>query len=201
MMNAHQPAVRLSHVTKRFGQALAVDRLTLDIPDGSFFSLLGPSGCGKTTSLRMIAGFETPDEGDIFIRSQNVTRIVPHKRDFAMVFQNFALFPHMNVMENICYVQNISKVPMELQKQKAQELIELVGLEIDYLKKYPSQLSGGQKQRVGVARALASDPDIILMDEPFGAVDDITRRTLQDEILNIQQKLGKTIIFVTHDID
>lgn len=198
MMNAHQPAVRLSHVTKRFAQAVAVDRLTLDIPDGSFFSLLGPSGCGKTTSLRMIAGFETPDEGDIFIRSQNVTRIVPHKRDFAMVFQNFALFPHMNVADNVAFGLKMTGVGRAEREQRAREALAMVRLP-QFADRFPKQLSGGQQQRVAIARAIVMRPAVLLLDEPLGALDKNLREEMQVELRSLQQNLGIATVFVTHD--
>lgn len=198
MINATEPAVRLSHVTKRFGQAVAVDRLSLDIPDGSFFSLLGPSGCGKTTSLRMIAGFETPDEGDVFIRSQNVTRIVPHKRDFAMVFQNFALFPHMSVAENVAFGLKMIGIGRAEREQRARDALSMVRLP-QFADRYPKQLSGGQQQRVAIARAIVMRPAVLLLDEPLGALDKNLREEMQVELRSLQQNLGIATIFVTHD--
>ena len=198
MINTPEPAVRLSHVTKRFGQAVAVDRLSLDIPDGSFFSLLGPSGCGKTTSLRMIAGFEMPDEGDVFIRSQNVTRIVPHKRDFAMVFQNFALFPHMSVAENVAFGLKMIGVGRAEREQRARDALAMVRLP-QFADRYPKQLSGGQQQRVAIARAIVMRPAVLLLDEPLGALDKNLREEMQVELRSLQQNLGIATVFVTHD--
>jgi spermidine/putrescine ABC transporter ATP-binding subunit len=197
-MNATEATVRLEHVTKRFGKAVAVDRLTLDIPDGSFFSLLGPSGCGKTTSLRMIAGFETPDEGRVFIRAQDVTHIVPHKRDFAMVFQNFALFPHMTVAENVAFGLKMIGVGRAERDQRARDALAMVRLP-QFADRYPKQLSGGQQQRVAIARAIVMRPAVLLLDEPLGALDKNLREEMQVELRGLQQNLGIATVFVTHD--
>jgi putative spermidine/putrescine transport system ATP-binding protein/spermidine/putrescine transport system ATP-binding protein len=197
-MSTQESVVRLSQVTKRFGQSVAVDQLNLDISEGSFFSLLGPSGCGKTTSLRMIAGFETPDEGDVFIRGQNVTRIVPHKRDFAMVFQNFALFPHMSVAENVAFGLKMTGVGKAEREQRAREALAMVRLP-QFADRYPKQLSGGQQQRVAIARAIVMRPAVLLLDEPLGALDKNLREEMQVELRSLQQDLGIATVFVTHD--
>ena len=197
-MNMKESVVRLTQVTKRFGRSIAVDQLDLDISEGSFFSLLGPSGCGKTTSLRMIAGFETPDEGDVFIREQNVTRIVPHKRDFAMVFQNFALFPHMSVAENVAFGLKMTGVDRTEREQRAREALAMVRLP-QFADRYPKQLSGGQQQRVAIARAIVMRPAVLLLDEPLGALDKNLREEMQVELRSLQQDLGIATVFVTHD--
>ena len=191
-------AVRFDGVTKRFGAAKAVDNIDLAIPDGSFFSLLGPSGCGKTTSLRMIAGFETPDEGEISIRAENVNRIVPHRRDFAMVFQNFALFPHMNVAENVAFGLRMTGVAKSDREARAREALGMVRLQ-HFADRYPKQLSGGQQQRVAIARAIVMRPAVLLLDEPLGALDKNLREEMQVELRSLQQTLGIATVFVTHD--
>ena len=175
----------------------------LAIEQGEFVVLIGPSGCGKTTFLKLINGLISPSKGEIYIKGKKHSELnqIDLKRNIGYVIQQIGLFPHMTIEDNISYVLNIKKENKEKAKEKAKELIEIVGLDSTYLKKYPRELSGGEKQRIGVARALAADPDIILMDEPFGAVDEITRRVLQDEILRIHSKLKKTIVFVTHDIE
>lgn len=180
-----------------------IDNLSLTIEKGEFITLIGPSGCGKTTLLKMINGLISLDKGEIRVKNQLLSDwdIIQLRREIGYVIQQIGLFPHMTIEKNICYVLSlIGKDPGE-QKKRSSELINLVGLDDEYLNRYPRELSGGQKQRVGVARALAADPDIILMDEPFGAVDDITRKVLQDEMKALHKKLQKTIVFVTHDIE
>ena len=196
--------IRFENVEKSYENGIKViDNLNFTIHSEEFITLIGKSGCGKTTMLKLINGLIKPDSGKIFIKGKEIKQwdIIELRRSIGYVIQQIGLFPHMNIEDNIGYVLNIKKVSKQERNKKAKELIELVGLSSEYLKKYPRELSGGQNQRVGVARALASNPDIILMDEPFGAVDDITRRVLQEEILKLQGRLKKTIVFVTHDID
>ncbi|MBU3145086.1 ABC transporter ATP-binding protein [Clostridium sp. CF012] len=196
--------IKFENVEKCYGNGIKViDNLNFTIHSEEFITLIGKSGCGKTTMLKLINGLIKPDSGKIFISGKEISKwdIIELRRSIGYVIQQIGLFPHMNIEDNIGYVLNIKKVSKEERVKQAKELIDLVGLSSEYLKKYPRELSGGQNQRVGVARALASNPDIILMDEPFGAVDDITRRGLQEEILKLNEKLKKTLVFVTHDID
>ena len=196
--------ILIDAVTKRYPDGTtAVDRLTLEIPDGSITVLVGPSGCGKTTTLRMINRMIDPTEGRITlngadIREQPVNTL---RRSMGYVIQHAGLFPHRTIVENIATVPRLLGWDRRQARERAVELMERVGLDTSLAKRYPYQLSGGQQQRVGVARALAADPPVMLMDEPFSAVDPIVRKGLQDELLRIQSELGKTIIFVTHDID
>lgn len=180
----------------------AVDDVSLKIEEGEFIVLIGPSGCGKTTTLKTINRLVPYVNGKIFIKGKEIQEMDPIKlrREIGYVIQQIGLFPHMTIEENISYVLKLKNKPVQNRKEKAEELIKMVGLQESYLKKFPRQLSGGQQQRVGVARALAADPEIILMDEPFGALDPITRVQLQDEFLGLQKVLKKTIIFVTHDM-
>jgi spermidine/putrescine transport system ATP-binding protein len=190
--------VRLEGVTKRFGDVTAVDDLSLEIPPGEFFSLLGPSGCGKTTTLRMIGGFEEVTSGSIFLGDTEVTDLPPFKRATNTVFQNYALFPHLNVFENIAFGLRRRKTPAnEIRHQVAfmLDLVELPG----YEQRRPSQLSGGQQQRVALARALVNNPRVLLLDEPLGALDLKLRKQMQVELKRIQSEIGITFIFVTHD--
>ena len=194
------PLLRIDAVVKKFGAFLAVDRLSLDIRAGEFFALLGPSGCGKTTLLRMLAGFETPDQGRILVDGKDIAQVPPHQRPVNMMFQNYALFPHLTVWDNVAFGlkrAGMNRTGIDRRVTALVALLKLQGLE----RRRPDQLSGGQKQRVGVARALAADPPVMLMDEPFGAIDPITRARLQDEFLRILRGLHKTVVFVTHDID
>lgn len=196
--------IKFENVSKCYENGIKIlDDLNFTIDSEEFITLIGKSGCGKTTMLKLINGLIKPDSGKIFIKGKEINQwnIIELRRSIGYVIQQIGLFPHMNIEDNIGYVLNIKKVSKAERNKQAKELIELVGLSSEYLKKYPRELSGGQNQRVGVARALASNPDIILMDEPFGAVDDITRRVLQEEILKLQDRLKKTIVFVTHDID
>ena len=190
--------VRLLGVSKRFDDVVAVDDLTLEIPSGSFFALLGPSGCGKTTTLRMIGGFEEPDGGTIEVGGKPVTGVPPYKREVNTVFQSYALFPHLNVFENVAFGLRRKKVPKAQLQGRARDLLRTVGLEgLDERK--PSQLSGGQQQRVALARALVNSPKVLLLDEPLGALDLKLRKQMQLELKRIQSELGLTFVHVTHD--
>src|SRR3954447_22975168 len=198
--------ILLDGVTKRYsGQdAAAVDNVTLEIPAGEIVMLVGPSGCGKTTTMKMINRLIEPTSGRIFIGDEDVTDQNPDelRRHIGYVIQGAGLFPHYSVGENIALVPRLLKWDKARIRSRVDELLDLVGLEPDqFRERYPRQLSGGQQQRVGVARALAADPPVLLMDEPFGAVDPITRQRLQDELLRLQDELKKTIVFVTHDFD
>ncbi|MCA9866365.1 MAG: ABC transporter ATP-binding protein [Anaerolineae bacterium] len=190
--------VELLDVTKRFGDAVAVDALTLQVRDGEFFSLIGPSGCGKTTTLRMIAGFEQPTDGRIFIGGQPVEGIPAHQRPVNTVFQNYALFPHMTVAQNVAFGLEMQKVAAPDIKQRVAEALELVRLP-QMAERKPRQLSGGQQQRVALARALVNRPQVLLLDEPLGALDLKLRRAMQIELKHIQSDVGITFIYVTHD--
>ena len=198
------PMIRFENVTKSYDRTdPIIKNLNFSISQGEFVTLIGPSGCGKTTLLKMINGLLKPDVGNIYINNREIGKwdIVELRRNIGYVIQQVGLFPHLTIAENISYVLDIKKVTKTIQRARGRELIKLVGLDESYLDQYPVALSGGQKQRVGVARALAADPEIILMDEPFGAVDEITRSNLQDELLKISSALNKTIVFVTHDIE
>ena len=190
--------VELQDVTKRFGDYVAVDDLTLQIRDGEFFSLIGPSGCGKTTTLRMIAGFEQPTDGHIYLGSQAVQGIPAHNRPVNTVFQNYALFPHMTVAQNVAFGLEMQKVTAPEIKRRVAEALELVRLPRMADRK-PRQLSGGQQQRVALARALVNRPQVLLLDEPLGALDLKLRRAMQIELKHIQSEVGITFIYVTHD--
>jgi osmoprotectant transport system ATP-binding protein len=200
-----QPAIRLGEVTKSFPGAPrpAVDALSLDVPRGSIVALIGPSGCGKTTTLRMINRLIEPTSGRIEIDGVDVTRspVVELRRGIGYVIQQVGLFPHRTIAQNIATVPHALGWAKDRLAARIDELVELVGLDPSMLGRYPDELSGGQQQRVGVARALAADPPVLLMDEPFGAVDPIVRARLQDELLGLQSRVQKTIVIVTHDID
>ncbi len=191
-------SVRLENVVKRFGKVVAMDHVTLTINHGEFFSFLGPSGCGKTTTLRVIAGLEWSDEGRIYFDYLDVTDMPPHKRDTGMVFQNYALWPHMTVFENIAYGLRIRKLPKDEIRRRVMEVLELVKL-TGMEGRYPTQLSGGQQQRVALARALVVEPKVLLLDEPLSNLDAKLRIEMREEIKRIQRKLGITAIYVTHD--
>lgn len=195
--------IRFENIVKSYGEKTVLKNLTISINKGEFITLIGSSGCGKTTILKLINGLIKPDSGKVWIDNQDLSMLdlIEMRRNIGYVIQNVGLFPHFTIADNISYVLKLKKIDKINARQRVEVLINLVGLDKSYLQKYPWQLSGGQKQRVGVARALAADPEIILMDEPFGAVDELTRRSLQDEIQNIHRKLGKTIVFVTHDIE
>jgi spermidine/putrescine transport system ATP-binding protein len=192
------PAISLQGVTKRFGSVTAVDRVSLDIREGEFITLLGPSGCGKTTTMRMIAGFEEPDDGLILLRGHDVVGIPPNRREVNMCFQHYALFPHMTVEENIAYSLRLRKVPKDQRHAEVVKMLEIVRLE-GYESRRPGQLSGGQQQRVALARALINLPAALLLDEPLGALDVKLRKQMELELKRIQHELGTTFVYVTHD--
>jgi putative spermidine/putrescine transport system ATP-binding protein len=191
-------AIELIHVRKTFGDVVAVDDVDLVIDDGEFFSLLGPSGSGKTTVLRMIAGFEQPTAGALLLHGQDVTRVPPYDRDVNTVFQDYALFPHMSVEQNVEYGLMVKGVAKVERRRRAGEMLELVRLN-GYGNRRPNQLSGGQRQRVALARALVNQPKVLLLDEPLGALDLKLREEMQTELKTIQQEVGITFVFVTHD--
>jgi len=196
-------AIEFKNIVKSYdGVNKVIDNLSLTVMSGELLTILGPSGCGKTTLLKMVNKLIAPDSGTILVNDIDILDqdAIQLRRSIGYVIQQIGLLPHLTIKENINYVLSIMKTDPAFKEKKALELIETVGLSAEYLTRYPRQLSGGQKQRIGVARALAADPEIILMDEPFGAVDEITRSLLQDELLRIQKKLNKTILFVTHDI-
>ena len=195
--------IRLEHVTKSFGRYKALDDVSIVVEEGEFLTVIGRSGCGKTTMLRMINGLQKPDSGKVYAAGEDVGEadLIRLRRKIGYVIQNKGLFPHMTVEKNIIYVPVISGQKDKRQNRKlAEELIGLVGLEREMLDRYPEELSGGQQQRVGIARALTSRPKLLLMDEPFGALDEITKRAMQNELLALQKKLGMTVVFITHDI-
>ncbi|TVS99584.1 ABC transporter ATP-binding protein [Amycolatopsis bartoniae] len=193
-------AVRLSGLRKEFGPVTAVDGVDLEIVEGEFFSMLGPSGSGKTTVLRLIAGFEQPTAGSVDLGGRDVTRLAPFQRDVNTVFQDYALFPHLNVRQNVEYGLRVKRVPRAERRQRAQEALRTVRLE-DFGSRKPSQLSGGQRQRVALARALVNRPKVLLLDEPLGALDLKLRHAMQAELKQIQRDVGITFVFVTHDQD
>lgn len=197
--------IRLEHVSKTFpGSTVpAVSDLSFEVPEGEIVVLVGPSGCGKTTTLKMINRIIEPTSGDIWVAGTNAVQAEPHllRRQIGYVIQQTGLFPHRTIAQNIATVPKLLGWERPSIDERVEELIDLVGLEGDMADRYPAELSGGQQQRVGVARALAADPPVLLMDEPFGAVDPIVRTRLQEELLNLQARVRKTIVFVTHDID
>jgi putative spermidine/putrescine transport system ATP-binding protein len=192
------PAVRLEGVVKRFGEVTAVDGVDLEIRQGEFFSLLGPSGSGKTSCLRMIAGFEYPTEGRVFLDGDDVTDLPPYQRDVNTVFQDYALFPHMTISENVEYGLRVRKVAKDSRREQAHEMLRMVRLE-GFDDRKPGQLSGGQRQRVALARALINSPKVLLLDEPLGALDLKLRQQMQIELKGIQHDIGITFLYVTHD--
>ncbi len=192
------PDVRLAGVRKAYGDVVAVDRVDLDIAPGEFFTLLGPSGSGKTTTLRLIAGFERPDEGRIELHGRDVTRVAPYERDVNTVFQDYALFPHMTVADNVGYGLRVKGVGRRERADRVQEALQLVRLP-GVGKRKPIQLSGGQRQRIALARSLVNRPRVLLLDEPLGALDLKLRQEMQVELKRIQQEVGLTFVYVTHD--
>ncbi|MGN6200284.1 ABC transporter ATP-binding protein [Humibacter sp.] len=193
-----EPAISIRHVTKRFGDAIAVDDIDLELKQGEFFALLGPSGCGKTTTLRMVGGFELPSLGHIYLDGRDVTMLPPYKRDVNTVFQSYALFPHLTVFDNVAFGLRRRKVASAEIREKVERNLEMVGLK-GYGKRRPLQLSGGQQQRVALARALVNEPKVLLLDEPMGALDAKIRKTMQLELKRIQREVGITFLYVTHD--
>jgi putrescine transport system ATP-binding protein len=192
------PLLRIEGVVKNFGTFRAVDRLSLDISAGEFFALLGPSGCGKTTLLRMLAGFETPDEGRILLNGSDIAHVLPHQRPVNMMFQNYALFPHLSVRDNIAFGLKRAGMARPDMDARVEEMVALVRLE-GLVKRKPDQLSGGQRQRVALARSLARRPQVLLLDEPLAALDKKLRESTQVELMELQRSLGMTFVIVTHD--
>ena len=195
--------IRFDHVKKSFGENCILEDFSLQVREGEFLTVIGKSGCGKTTMLKLVNGLLMPDSGQIFVEGKDLagTDLVALRRRIGYVIQNGGIFPHMTVEKNITYVPVISGRKNKIENhQLALRLLRTVGLEEEMAARYPSELSGGQQQRVGIARALAASPRILLMDEPFGALDEITRQTMQDEILRLQKELKLTIVFITHDI-
>ena len=191
-------AIQLKNVTKKFGDQMVIDDLNLSIEDSSFTVLVGPSGCGKSTTLRMITGLDEPTSGDIYIDGKKINDLTPGKRDIAMVFQNYALYPTMTVRENIEFGLENKKVPKEERKKRVQEICEVVGL-TQYLDRKPATLSGGQRQRVALARAMVKQPKVFLMDEPLSNLDAKLRGQMRVELIGLHKKLGTTFVYVTHD--
>ncbi len=193
-----EPFIKIRNVTKKFGEFTAVDNIDLDIYKGELFSLLGGSGCGKTTLLRMLAGFEPPSSGTIYIDGVDMTDVPPYDRPINMMFQSYALFPHMTVEQNVAYGLKRDKIPKDEITRRVDEILSMVELS-DFIKRKPHQLSGGQRQRVALARALVKRPKVLLLDEPLGALDKRLREQTQFELINIQDQLGVTFVVVTHD--
>lgn len=191
-------AVQFTHVSRQFGDVKAVDRVSIDVKDGEFFSMLGPSGSGKTTCLRLIAGFEQPSAGSIRIHGEEAAGLAPYLRDVNTVFQDYALFPHMNVRDNVAYGLKVKGVAKRERLSRAEDALAMVALD-GYGNRKPAQLSGGQRQRVALARALVNRPRVLLLDEPLGALDLKLREQMQSELKKLQRQLGITFIFVTHD--
>ncbi|WP_246510681.1 ABC transporter ATP-binding protein [Bradyrhizobium glycinis] len=192
--------ITLHDLQKRYGSAMAVDDVSLSVSPGEFISLLGPSGSGKTTTLMMIAGFEMPDSGRVLLGDKDITRLPPHRRELGVIFQNYALFPHMTVAENVAYplrMRRMAKAEIETRVHRILDQVHLGAL----ASRYPHQMSGGQQQRVAIARALVFDPPVLLLDEPLGALDKKLREHLRNEIKTLHKEVGKTMIYVTHDQD
>ena len=188
----------LQHITKNFGEGDVLRDISLDVARGEFVTLLGASGCGKTTTLRIISGLETPDEGTVLLDGRDVTALPPERRPVNTVFQSYALFPHMNVEKNVAYGLRVRKMDKASIKKRVREMLELVQME-NYAGRMPNQLSGGQRQRIAIARALAPEPELLLLDEPLGALDLQLRRQMQLELKRLQKKLGITFVYITHD--
>ena len=195
---AEKPLIQFKNVTKRFGDFTAIDNLTIDIFEREFFALLGPSGCGKTTLMRMLAGFETQSEGTILLAGQDIAPIPPNKRAVNMMFQSYALFPHLSVWENIAFGLKREGMKGDALNVRIDEMLRLTRLE-RFAKRKPHQISGGQRQRVALARSLAKAPKLLLLDEPMGALDKKLRQETQFELMDIQEKTGTTFVIVTHD--
>ena len=193
-----KPLIHFQNVTKRFGQFTAIDDLTIDIYEREFYALLGPSGCGKTTLMRMLAGFETPTEGSIHLAGQDIVGVPPNKRATNMMFQSYALFPHLSIWENIAFGLKREGKPKEFIQERVEEMLRLTRLE-KFARRKPHQISGGQRQRVALARSLAKAPKLLLLDEPLGALDKKLRQDTQFELMDIQEKTGTTFVIVTHD--
>ena len=196
------PIIRFESVSKRYGETVILENFSLDIEKGDFLTIIGSSGSGKTTILKLTNGLLSPDEGIVRVRGKDIAKVdqIALRRNIGYAIQNVGLFPHLNVRENIGYVPTLMKTEKKDISRTVDRLVAMIGLDEKLLDRYPGELSGGQQQRVGIARALAASPEILLMDKPFGAVDEITRKMLQDEILGIHKRLGTTILFVTHDI-
>jgi spermidine/putrescine ABC transporter ATP-binding subunit len=197
-MNTNESFIRIDNISKHYGSVVAVDKVNIDIKSGEFFSLLGASGSGKTTLLRMLAGFETPNEGEIYIDGVAMSETAPHHRPTNMVFQNYAIFPHLNVINNIAYGLRKNKLTKDAKMKLVDEALEMVQLP-GFGKRKPDELSGGQRQRVALARALIKRPKVLLLDEPLGALDAKLREEMQLELRSLQESVGITFIFVTHD--
>jgi spermidine/putrescine ABC transporter ATP-binding subunit len=198
MSMTEAPALELRHVRKQFGEVVAVDDLSFSVDEGEFISLLGPSGCGKTTSLRVLAGFETPDRGSVLLRGVDVTRVPPNRRNVNLVFQQYELFPHMTVFENVAYGLRLRRTPKAEILERVGRMLEIVGV-ADLAARSARHLSGGQQQRVALARALVNQPAVLLLDEPLAALDAKLRRSMQLELKKIQRELRTTFVYVTHD--
>lgn len=199
----NETVIRFEHVSKNYGEHQVLEDFNLEIKKGEFLTVIGTSGSGKTTVLKLINGLLAPTYGSVYVNGKDITKENQTllRRNIGYVIQGIGLFPHMTIRKNIAYVPNLlNHKDKEKNKKAVERLIRVVGLEEEMLDRYPAELSGGQRQRVGIARALAADPNILLMDESFGAVDEITRKMLQNEIIRIHNKLGVTIVFVTHDI-
>ncbi len=204
MQQTGTPAVAFEHVSKRFGDAVAVDDVNLDIDEGAFVTIIGSSGCGKTTLLKMVNALAMPDDGRVLVHGKDTSGVNPIelRRNIGYAIQGSVLFPHLTVEQNIAYVPSLLNSGDEGRTEEAvAKWMDIIGLPHDIMDRYPAELSGGQAQRVGIARALAASPDILLADEPFSAVDAITRASLQDEVKRIHRQTGITVLFVTHDID
>lgn len=195
-------SIRMEHIVHSYGEHTVLKDFSMVIQDGEFISVIGGSGSGKTTVLKLINGLLIPDQGEIYVQDKDIRKVDQNelRRNIGYVIQSIGLFPHMTIEENIGYVLSLTKQDSALIQERVKEMMDIMKLEKQLLTRYPDELSGGQKQRVGIARALASHPKILLMDEPFGAVDEITRHSLQDEILRIYHELHITIFFITHDI-
>ena len=190
--------IKLEHLTKRFGDTVAVNDLSITLESGKLIALLGPSGCGKTTTLNMISGILPVSGGSIFFDDRDVTSLPPEKRGIGLVFQNYALYPHMTVLQNICFPMEIQRIPKKERIRRAEELAEMVHI-TPYLKRKPAELSGGQQQRVAIARALSKRPDVLLLDEPLSNLDAKLRESMRFEIKDMQRRFGITVVYVTHD--